>query len=153
MDAEASRMVVELGLSRLMHEGRLRFSGVQTREALESSYRACDLVLMPSRYESFGLVAIEAMAAGKPVIALDSSGVREVVEDSVSGVLVPPDDTASARIALALCQLAGDKAARERLARGARRRFEEGFTVDVMATGIEAAFRRAVAEARTQCRG
>jgi D-inositol-3-phosphate glycosyltransferase len=54
-------------------------------------YRAADVVLVPSRTESFGLVALEAESCGTPVVASDVGGLRTAVRDGVTGLLVPPD--------------------------------------------------------------
>ena len=54
-------------------------------------YRAADVVLVPSRTESFGLVALEAESCGTPVVASDVGGLRIAVRDGVTGLLVPPD--------------------------------------------------------------
>ena len=48
--------------------------------------------MLPSRYESFGLVMVEAMMHGKPLVSTDTSGVREVVRNGVDGLLVEPGD-------------------------------------------------------------
>ncbi|HEX9775584.1 MAG TPA: D-inositol-3-phosphate glycosyltransferase [Actinomycetota bacterium] len=67
-------------------------------ERMPAVYRAADVVLVPSRTESFGLVAIEASACGTPVVATDVGGLRLAVRDGVTGVLVPgEDDLAYAR--------------------------------------------------------
>lgn len=62
------------------------------RAELPTWYRAADLVAMPSRSESFGLVAVEAQACGTPVLAAAVGGLRTVVDDEVSGRLVPGHD-------------------------------------------------------------
>jgi D-inositol-3-phosphate glycosyltransferase len=54
-------------------------------------YRAADAVVVPSRTESFGLVALEAESCGTPVVASDTGGLRTAVRDGVTGLLVPPD--------------------------------------------------------------
>lgn len=67
--------------------------------ALPAYYRAADAVLVPSRSESFGLVALEASACGTPVVATDVGGLRTAVRDEVTGYLVPgatPDEYARA---------------------------------------------------------
>ncbi|MCF4122153.1 glycosyltransferase [Antribacter sp. KLBMP9083] len=89
------------------------------RETLVEYFRASDLVAVPSHNESFGLVAAEAQASGTPVIAAAVGGLRTVVEDGISGVLVPDHEPATwARV---LADLLGDDERRERLAAGARR--------------------------------
>jgi D-inositol-3-phosphate glycosyltransferase len=59
-----------------------------THELLSTYYRAADIVIVPSESESFGLVALEAMGCGTPVVATDAGGLRTVVEDQHSGILV-----------------------------------------------------------------
>jgi D-inositol-3-phosphate glycosyltransferase len=76
--------VAELGMSR-----RCRFLGAQPQDMLPLYYSASDVVAVPSRYESFGLVAVEAMATGTPVIASSVGGLAFTVEDGRNGLLVP----------------------------------------------------------------
>jgi D-inositol-3-phosphate glycosyltransferase len=64
----------------------------QPHHLLSTYYRAADVVLVPSRSESFGLVALEAAACGIPVVASDVGGLRSVVRDGVTGLLVPSRD-------------------------------------------------------------
>lgn len=71
---------------------RLMFFPPQTQSRLADFYAAADVVLVPSRSESFGLVALEAQATGTPVIAAAVGGLRQVVVDEVSGFLVGGDD-------------------------------------------------------------
>ena len=91
-----------------------------------------DAVVIPSRVEGFGLVAVEAMMVGTPVVAAAVGGLPEVVDDEESGLLVPPGDPAA--IATALRRLADDEDLRNRLGRAgavaARRRFSITDMVD-----------------------
>jgi len=64
----------ELGL-----DGRIRFTGHLTGKVLGAAYRCADLVVVPSRYEPFGMVALEAMSCGTPVLAADIGGLKEIV--------------------------------------------------------------------------
>lgn len=89
------------------------------REELVRYYRAADVVAVPSHNESFGLVAAEAQASGTPVAAAAVGGLRSVVEDGVSGVLVPDHDPRT--WARALGDLLADDARRDALGVGARR--------------------------------
>lgn len=70
---------------------RLVLAGALSGQALADAYQAMDLFVFASRSETQGMVLAEAMAAGKPVIALDASGAREVVVDNVNGRLLPGD--------------------------------------------------------------
>ncbi|GGX42644.1 glycosyltransferase family 4 protein [Streptomyces chryseus] len=69
------------------------FSGLDTVRAL---YRRASVVVMPSRLEPFGLVAVEAMACGAPLVAADTGGLGEIVRDEDTGLLAPPGDAAAA---------------------------------------------------------
>lgn len=100
-----------------------------------------DCVAIPSRWEGFGLVALEAMRAGRPVIASNVGGLPEVVEDGHTGWLVPPEDHAALQAALLAptdAQLAAAGAA-------GRRRFVQRFTIERTATALSAVYRQAIA--------
>jgi glycosyltransferase involved in cell wall biosynthesis len=73
-------------------EHKLLLAGKKTGEELRDAYKAMDGFVFASKSETQGLVLMEAMAAGVPVIALDASGSREVVEDRVNGRLLPGDE-------------------------------------------------------------
>jgi D-inositol-3-phosphate glycosyltransferase len=88
------------------------------QELLADYFRAVDLVAVPSHSESFGLVAAEAQATGTPVVAAAVGGLRTVVQDGVSGVLVPDHEPET--WALVLKSLLDDDELRSRLAAGAR---------------------------------
>lgn len=75
--------------------GRVRFVPPQPHTALPAWYRAADVCLVPSRSESFGLVALEAAACGTPVVASAVGGLCTVVEDGKSGYLVEGRDPAA----------------------------------------------------------
>ena len=121
------------------------FLGVVSRAELDDAYRACDVVLMPSRYESFGLVAAEAMSAGRPVIGLAAGALPEVVADGVDGFLVPDDAGAAKAIAAAIRRLHGDRALLRHLAAAARANYEAKFTNARMGQGLAEFFRGVVA--------
>ena len=83
----------ELGLleglvSELSLNDRVHFVSAQPHTALANFYRAADVLVMPSRTESFGLVAAEAQACGLPVVASNVGGLRFVIDHGVSGVVV-----------------------------------------------------------------
>lgn len=92
-DAELGRLralVAELGLGE-----RVRFEPPRAHGDLAACYRAADVVLVPSRTESFGLVALEAAACGTPVVATAVGGLRSVVDHGESGYLVEDRDPAA----------------------------------------------------------
>jgi D-inositol-3-phosphate glycosyltransferase len=71
---------------------RVRFEPARAHDDLACYYRAADVVLVPSRTESFGLVALEAAACGTPVVASSVGGLRAIVDHGVSGYLVDERD-------------------------------------------------------------
>jgi D-inositol-3-phosphate glycosyltransferase len=97
----------------------VRFLGPQPQDRLPLYYSAADATIMPSYYESFGMVALEAMACGSPVIASRVGGLPTTVRDGVTGFLVPDGDAE----ALADCirRLLADDGLRWRLGREAIR--------------------------------
>jgi D-inositol-3-phosphate glycosyltransferase len=82
-------------IARLGLDDAVRFIAAQPQHVLPSYYAAADLTLLPSHYESFGMVALEAMACGSPVIASRVGGLTTTVRDRVTGFLVPEGDVAA----------------------------------------------------------
>jgi glycosyltransferase involved in cell wall biosynthesis len=81
------RQADELGI-----RPRVHFPGATDRDSTASLFKGCALFVLPSRHEPFGIVNLEAMAAGRPVVATAVGGVPEFVVDGQSGRLVRPDD-------------------------------------------------------------
>jgi D-inositol-3-phosphate glycosyltransferase len=102
----------QLGLSEL-----ITFLGARDQDQLRYFYNAADFVVMPSRYESFGMVALEAMACGRPVIASEVGGLAYLVCDGQTGFHVPEGDPIA--LATTMARLLQDDAGRERLGRQA----------------------------------
>jgi glycosyltransferase involved in cell wall biosynthesis len=75
--------------------GRVTFAGAVSEERLYELYAGADIVCMPSRYESFGLVLVEGMMFGKPVVGCAVGGMVEIVEPGGNGLLAVPGDAAS----------------------------------------------------------
>lgn len=105
--------------ARLMtHLPFVRWLGFLPRAKLATLYASADLCVLPSHTETCGLVALEAMASGIPVIAADAGGLRESVQHDQSGLLLPPNDAAA--FASGIERLVSDAAYRFRLAARAR---------------------------------
>lgn len=83
---------------------RVRFTGPRTGVGLDAAYAAADLLVLPSRAETYGMVVTEALARGVPVLATDVSGVPESLgaapDGALPGLLVPPADPAALAAAL-----------------------------------------------------
>lgn len=115
-------------------QARVRFHGEIADEALRGLYQACDIVLVPSRFESFGLVLLEAMMFGKPVIASRSGGLAEIAAHGETALLVEPDDPAA--LENAITSLAQDPALMQRLGAAARAHYLANFTTEIMASRV-----------------
>jgi D-inositol-3-phosphate glycosyltransferase len=96
---------------------RIEFRPPMPHAAMADAFRAADVLLVPSRSESFGLVAAEAQACGTPVVASRVGGLAHAVSDGVSGFLVDGWDPAG--FGEALVRVLGDPATRARLSAGA----------------------------------
>jgi N-acetyl-alpha-D-glucosaminyl L-malate synthase BshA len=110
------------------------------RAEIERALPCADLLLLPSETESFGLVALEAMACGVPPLASAVGGLPEVVEDGVSGILCPVGDTET--MAERAVALLGDREAWTRMSSAARLRAVERFDRSLWIGEYEAAYRR-----------
>ncbi len=114
-------------------ENRVIFTGF--RENVREIIAGLDMVVVPSEDEPFGKVIIEAMAMSKPVIGTRSGGIPEIIEDGVSGILVPIRDPAS--IARAIETVALDKKFAETLGRNARNRVVASFSLEHHVANIQ----------------
>jgi glycosyltransferase involved in cell wall biosynthesis len=100
------------------HRGQLTFSGNQPPDRLFPAVAAADVVVLPSRWESFSLAALESMALGKATIVSGVGGLTEFVEDEHNGLVVPPGDPGA--LARSLTRLFDDPLLRQRLGAQAR---------------------------------
>lgn len=114
--------------------GRVDIRGEVDDDELWDLYRDAGVLVAPSRFESFGLIYVEAMMAGVPVVALDAGAAPEVVDHATTGLLVEPEAEA---LRAALVSLASDAALRTSMGRAGRDRFEARYRVDRMADGAE----------------
>ena len=114
------------------------FHGEVDDEVLRGFYAACDLFVAPSRFESFGLIFIEAMMYAKPVIGCRSGGMPEIIVDGETGLLAEAGDTQS--LIACMCRLLEDPLLGERLGIAGRQRYEHMYTPERMARDVVAAF-------------
>jgi glycogen synthase len=105
---------------------RVLFTGEASDEKLEQLLATCDIFVAPSRYESFGLVFLEAMMFGKPVVGCRAGGIAEVIEEGVTGLLADPGDAASLEAALDALLL--DAAKRKSFGQAGRERYLAYYT-------------------------
>ncbi len=112
-------------------QSRIVFHGRVEEDKLRRFYRDCDVLVAPSRYESFGLVYLEGMMFGKPVIGGQGGGGPEVIEEGVTGLLVAPGD--ADQLAAAMMRLGDGRELRARMGQAGRRRYEAHFGADATA--------------------
>jgi L-malate glycosyltransferase len=135
--ARAFELASELGIS-----GRVSFLGSFPR--IEDLLAVCDLFLLPSTQESFGLAALEAMASGVPVIASNIGGIPEVVQDGVNGFLFNAYDVEG--MAQSAIKLLSSKELHQQLSKAAResavKNFSETTIVPMYMNAYEEALER-----------
>jgi glycogen synthase len=119
---------------------RVTFTGAVSDAELDDLYRRADLVCVPSRYESHGIVLVEAMMFGKPIVACATGGVPEVVEESGNALLAEPGDAGS--LAGELRRLVEDAELRRRFGSRSRALYEERFDPAAVSSAMERFLRR-----------
>ncbi|GHH45611.1 glycosyltransferase [Streptomyces candidus] len=119
-------------------EDRVRFTGGVPSAQVPALLRAADVVLCPADYEPFGIVPLEAMACGRPVVASAVGGQLDTVADPVAGRLVEPGDPEA--LARAVLELLGDRALREACGAAGRRRVLRRYGWGQVAAATEAAY-------------
>lgn len=129
---------------RLAIEDRLTFAGY--RADVHRLLGAMDVFALPSRKENMPQVLLEAMAMGRPVVSTASIGVREVLEDGVSGFVIPTGDADV--LADRILRLGQDIALRASMGAKARARIQDGFTRDDMLSRVEGLLDDATLHAR-----
>ncbi len=107
---------------------RVEFVQDLTDEELAARYRACSAFVLPSGQEGFGIVFLEAMRFSKPCIGGNAGGTPEVIEQDVTGLLVPYGDVDS--LEQAVDRLVSDPALQERMGRAGRERLEREFVFE-----------------------
>jgi len=118
----------------------VRTTGWLSDAELEAFYQSADVLVAPSRWEGFGLTAAEAMRASLPVIASRVGGLQEVVEDGVTGLLLPPGEKNA--LVRALRDTSDDRLAT--MGRAGRQRFLRRFTLDRVHQQLTELYQRCV---------
>ncbi len=120
------------------------FPGRLSDEVLPVYYAAADVCVVPSHYEPFGLVAIEAMASGTPVVASDVGGLQFTVVPEQTGLLVPPKDDVA--FAAAIDRILLNPTWRDQLGQAARSRVEAKFSWDGVAAQLSQLYTQIMAQ-------
>ncbi|WP_089918302.1 glycosyltransferase [Lentzea albida] len=121
---------------------RIAFIGRIPHSEMPAQIRSADVVVCPQRHASFGVVALEAMACGVPVVASAVGGLADSVVHQVTGLLVPPHNPA--QLARALRALLGDEVRRQELGAAGHDRVSIRYTWDRVAQDVLRAYERAV---------
>ena len=140
-DAEARRLLTyarELGV-----QDQVTLRGHVPREAMPGILRSADAVICTPWYEPFGIVPLEAMACGIPVVAAAVGGLTDSVVDQGTGLHVPPKDPLA--IARAVARLLSDPALRRELGRAGQKRVRSRFSWDKVAAETEKAYLQTLA--------
>jgi D-inositol-3-phosphate glycosyltransferase len=132
-------IVAELGI-----QDSVTFAGRQGHDALPVYYTAADVCVIPSHYEPFGLVAIEAMACGTPVVASDVGGLKFTVLPEETGLLVPPQDVDA--FAGAIGRVLGDELWAKKMRKRASERVQQNFSWGSVAVQLSDLYRRMLAQ-------
>jgi 1,2-diacylglycerol 3-alpha-glucosyltransferase len=125
----------ELGIA-----GRVEFAGKVPFEEVPCFLKAADLFCFASITETQGLVTVEAMAAGLPVVAVNATGSRDVVDDGVDGLLIPDDSHALAQAILRVIQ---DEPLRRRLRVGAEQK-ARAYSIETQARKLVGVYKKAI---------
>ncbi|MFQ5489379.1 MAG: glycosyltransferase family 4 protein [Phycisphaerae bacterium] len=136
-EAELRRLAAQLDVA-----DRIDWRGLVPNCDVPRALAQMDVFVMPSLVEAFGVSAVEAQAAGVPVVFSDLPGATEAVTHEVSGLAVPPGDPAA--LADAVCRLLGDDALRRRLGRAGRRMVRQRFDFARNVDRMEEVYREAL---------
>lgn len=136
---ELKRFASKMGVGK-----KVKFVGRVSERELPEYYAAADIFVLPSvsRLEAFGIVALEAMATGKPVIVSDIPGVNEVIEDGVQGIRAKPMDARD--ISEKINRLLGDRELRMKIGAAGRKLVEEKYTWNKVVEKVEKVYREVV---------
>ena len=132
--APAQALARELALA-----DAVTWHGYVPRRELISAYKGAELLVLPSRYEEFGMVIAEAWAAGTAVVAAASTAIPFVVDDGVDGLLFPTDDVAAC--AAKVCDLLADEGKRRAFGLAGRKKARERYAWPVIFDQLEDIYR------------
>jgi glycosyltransferase involved in cell wall biosynthesis len=133
-----SELSFQLGIAK-----KVNFSGRKTRTQVADAMRRCMVFALPSHYEGMGCVYLEAMSAGKPVIACRGQGIEEIIQHGTNGFLIDPGDVQG--LGSTLSTLLADPQLREDIGRHARRTILQSLTLAHQAKRLEQIYRGSLA--------
>jgi len=135
--SEVVKRVAERGLG-----GKVHVTGYLDTDTIRRLFLAADVCVIPSLYEPFGIVALEAMAAGCPVVASDTGGLSEIVEHEKTGVKVYPNNPDS--LAWGILRVLESKDLAERLKKNMREKVEREYRWSTIAQATKAVYQEAL---------
>lgn len=138
-DGPLRRRLEDLAVSLGVHE-QVDFLGSQGRAQVAALLHGCEVFVLPSRHEPFGIVLIEALASQKPVVATRVGGIQEIIENGKNGILVPPDNADA--LADALLAVLQDPALQRALGSQGYRTVHERFRFESNGAAYIAVFRQ-----------
>jgi len=125
-------------------QNRVKFFGERGRSEVIPLLQGCEILILPSRSEPFGIVIAEAMACKKPVVATKVGGIPEIIEDGKSGVLVEPDNQDA--LSSAICHILNDLDFKVFLAKNGRDRILANFSFEHNGSKYEMLFSKLTKE-------
>jgi glycogen synthase len=122
--------------------GNLEFAGARPHSEVPAELKAAAICAFPSLWDNFPGVCLEAMAAGRPVVATHAGGMPEILAEGKAGLLVPPHDPE--QLAAAICSLIESKDKRLQISRAARERITSAYPASVVAPQIRKEYERTI---------
>jgi glycogen(starch) synthase len=125
---------------------KLNITGRLTDDQVNDCLKTADIFVAPSRFESFGIINVEAMMHGVPVISCEVGGIKEVIKHNVNGILIPAGS--SDELSAAIIKLVDDGALRERIGSSGRSNYEKRYTPYRNALQVQALYFTAISRHR-----
>ncbi|MFW6117857.1 MAG: glycosyltransferase family 4 protein, partial [Thermoproteota archaeon] len=139
MKKSLSQLVESMSLSH-----KVRFTGFVEDETLKNLQRCADVLVVPSLFEPFGIVALEGMAANTPVVVSDTGGLSEIVEHDVTGVKVYPENSDS--LAWGINKVLLDKNYAERIKKNAFQKVKQTYNWDKISQQTKSVYQSVLKE-------